>query len=451
MPVREGAMTCSSCHNPHGSANVRLLKIGTTIDESCASCHAEKRGPYLWEHAPVANACVTCHDPHGSNNERMLVAKLPFLCQRCHVTSRHPPTVYDGFVLNNSTNANKIYRPLVHGLPPADPRLERPVRAVLPALGGRMRCAPTDDPRVRLLAPAAGRSEPGCASNRPPPQQPPGVRRRPTPRPSSGRSTSASAAPTATGDAARFERYRDLRDGAFSRILFEKDTDSVPVRRERREHRLPRSAVSRATTSAARCSSRGVFDSIPLNYSYITSTPWVEASPGVFTLDLAARQQVQAKTRSSACRRTSRELEHAVDLSRPRARRSICSRCARPAASAAPTTRSSDLGARRGVLVDQEDRAAAVGRVVRVQRRQRSCRSPLDNRTNDAIGRPRVDAHAGDVPRRLERLLVRQQHQGARLGQRVPRHRYEPVSIPAATATATVRRRGGCRWRPATA
>jgi DmsE family decaheme c-type cytochrome len=108
MPVREGQMTCSSCHNPHGSVNLRLLKTGTTIDEACASCHAEKRGPYLWEHAPVANSCVTCHDPHGSNNDRMLVAKLPYLCQRCHVTSRHPPTVYEGYLLANSTNGNKI-------------------------------------------------------------------------------------------------------------------------------------------------------------------------------------------------------------------------------------------------------------------------------------------------------------------------------------------------------
>lgn len=109
MPVREGKLSCSSCHNIHGSANLKLLKAGTTIDESCTSCHAEKRGPYLWEHAPVANACVTCHDPHGSNNDRMLAQKVPFLCQRCHVTSRHPPTVYDGFVLNNSTSANKIF------------------------------------------------------------------------------------------------------------------------------------------------------------------------------------------------------------------------------------------------------------------------------------------------------------------------------------------------------
>jgi DmsE family decaheme c-type cytochrome len=108
MPVREGRMQCSSCHNVHGSPNMRLLKTGTTVDESCTSCHTEKRGPYLWEHAPVADSCVTCHDPHGSNNDRMLVAKPPYLCQRCHVTSRHPPTVYDGFLLGSSTNANKM-------------------------------------------------------------------------------------------------------------------------------------------------------------------------------------------------------------------------------------------------------------------------------------------------------------------------------------------------------
>jgi DmsE family decaheme c-type cytochrome len=109
MPVREGKMSCSSCHNVHGSTNVRLLKAGTTLDESCVSCHAEKRGPFLWEHAPVSESCTTCHDPHGSNNDRMLIAKQPFLCQRCHVTSRHPPTVYEGYLLQNSQNANKIF------------------------------------------------------------------------------------------------------------------------------------------------------------------------------------------------------------------------------------------------------------------------------------------------------------------------------------------------------
>jgi DmsE family decaheme c-type cytochrome len=109
MPVREGGLVCSSCHNVHGSTNVRLLRAGTTIDESCTSCHADKRGPYLWEHAPVSESCITCHDSHGTNNDRMLVSKQPFLCQRCHVTSRHPPTVYEGYLLQNSQNANKIF------------------------------------------------------------------------------------------------------------------------------------------------------------------------------------------------------------------------------------------------------------------------------------------------------------------------------------------------------
>ena len=48
MPVREGKMSCSSCHNPHGSiANVKALKVGNSVDESCTSCHAEMRGPDL--------------------------------------------------------------------------------------------------------------------------------------------------------------------------------------------------------------------------------------------------------------------------------------------------------------------------------------------------------------------------------------------------------------------
>ncbi len=109
MPVQEGALECSSCHNPHGSRGVKLLKRGSTVNAMCESCHAEKRGPHLWEHAPVVESCTTCHDAHGSTNDRMLVAKEPFLCQRCHVTSQHPATAYDGYALANTTIANRIY------------------------------------------------------------------------------------------------------------------------------------------------------------------------------------------------------------------------------------------------------------------------------------------------------------------------------------------------------
>jgi DmsE family decaheme c-type cytochrome len=104
MPVREGKMDCTTCHNPHGSTNVRMLKTGNTINETCASCHAEKRGPFLWDHAAGRENCASCHDPHGSNNDRMLVAKDPMLCQRCHVSSRHPATIYDGTQIAAASN-----------------------------------------------------------------------------------------------------------------------------------------------------------------------------------------------------------------------------------------------------------------------------------------------------------------------------------------------------------
>jgi DmsE family decaheme c-type cytochrome len=104
MPVREGKMDCSSCHNQHGSTNVRMLRAGNTVNEFCASCHSEKRGPFLWDHAPVRESCITCHDPHGSGNDRMLVAKAPMLCQRCHVGTGHPVRPYDGVALTASSN-----------------------------------------------------------------------------------------------------------------------------------------------------------------------------------------------------------------------------------------------------------------------------------------------------------------------------------------------------------
>lgn len=95
MPLAEGKMECSSCHNPHGATNVKNLRVGNWINEACISCHTDKRGPFLFEHAAGRESCVSCHDPHGSNNHAMLVARPPMLCQRCHIGSRHPSTMYD--------------------------------------------------------------------------------------------------------------------------------------------------------------------------------------------------------------------------------------------------------------------------------------------------------------------------------------------------------------------
>ncbi len=93
-PVREGKMDCASCHDPHDSTKPKMVSA-EWVNEKCLSCHTEKRGPFLWEHAPVRENCLNCHDPHGSNHDKLLVAKLPYLCQRCHLNTRHPGTLYD--------------------------------------------------------------------------------------------------------------------------------------------------------------------------------------------------------------------------------------------------------------------------------------------------------------------------------------------------------------------
>ncbi|HEV2680556.1 MAG TPA: DmsE family decaheme c-type cytochrome [Rhodanobacter sp.] len=89
MPLPEGQMACTDCHNPHGSITKPLLKTDT-INETCYTCHAEKRGPFLFEHAPVRANCLNCHDVHGSNQQTLLVAPIPMLCQQCHTMTLHP-------------------------------------------------------------------------------------------------------------------------------------------------------------------------------------------------------------------------------------------------------------------------------------------------------------------------------------------------------------------------
>ena len=92
-PMREGQVVCADCHNPHGGVGPSML-ARATVNETCYQCHAEKRGPFLFEHEPVQDNCVNCHNPHGTNNDNMLVLRPPMLCQTCHIWSRHPGTNY---------------------------------------------------------------------------------------------------------------------------------------------------------------------------------------------------------------------------------------------------------------------------------------------------------------------------------------------------------------------
>jgi DmsE family decaheme c-type cytochrome len=94
-PVGDGDLTCTSCHAPHDSLNPALLKK-PTLNQTCYTCHAQTRGPFLWEHPAVAEDCSNCHKPHGSVNPTLLTLRPPLLCQQCHSSAGHPSTAFTG-------------------------------------------------------------------------------------------------------------------------------------------------------------------------------------------------------------------------------------------------------------------------------------------------------------------------------------------------------------------
>lgn len=93
-PIREGKMTCTDCHNPHGSATPKMIRAAS-VNEQCYTCHQEKQGPFLWEHPPVQESCLNCHTPHGSNHIKLQKASVPYLCQQCHANLQHPSELLD--------------------------------------------------------------------------------------------------------------------------------------------------------------------------------------------------------------------------------------------------------------------------------------------------------------------------------------------------------------------
>jgi DmsE family decaheme c-type cytochrome len=84
--VDQGLVRCTDCHNQHGGFLTKQLRATAAQDQVCFKCHADKAGPFAFEHEPIkTEGCVACHQPHGSTNPRLLKrSQVNLLCLECH-------------------------------------------------------------------------------------------------------------------------------------------------------------------------------------------------------------------------------------------------------------------------------------------------------------------------------------------------------------------------------
>lgn len=106
-PLREGKVACSDCHNAHGTAGPKNL-VRDSVNDTCYTCHMEKRGPFVRTHQPVQEDCSICHNPHGTMNDNLLKVRAPWMCQQCHEPTSHRGNV--GSFTGTSTSANTLAR-----------------------------------------------------------------------------------------------------------------------------------------------------------------------------------------------------------------------------------------------------------------------------------------------------------------------------------------------------
>jgi DmsE family decaheme c-type cytochrome len=122
--VNEGLVQCTDCHDQHGSAGnwesghqVRQVRTSATGDAVCFKCHADKQGPFVFEHAVVrTEGCSACHISHGGANPHMLkYSNTALLCLSCHTGAAfgHAPVMDPQMATQQ--NACQLCHVQIHG------------------------------------------------------------------------------------------------------------------------------------------------------------------------------------------------------------------------------------------------------------------------------------------------------------------------------------------------
>lgn len=83
-PIGPNRLTCGSCHESHKGPATRGSATTLSANEACLQCHASQRGPHVFEHEALREGCTSCHQPHGSVNAKLLTERNAVLCLKCH-------------------------------------------------------------------------------------------------------------------------------------------------------------------------------------------------------------------------------------------------------------------------------------------------------------------------------------------------------------------------------
>ena len=98
-----------TCHR-RGDGNRKITTLVGRVDETCFSCHINKRkwmkNSYI--HGPAATGdCTVCHDPHGGKFPYMLWADPKMdICIACHTDKQNIKKKKKGFVEHGIIEGN---------------------------------------------------------------------------------------------------------------------------------------------------------------------------------------------------------------------------------------------------------------------------------------------------------------------------------------------------------
>ena len=81
----EQPFQCDQCHSGHQNDPTSQLSLQGK-GAVCTDCHVEVSGPFEFPHPALeVNGCSSCHEPHGSTNPRLLTRLTTInLCMDCH-------------------------------------------------------------------------------------------------------------------------------------------------------------------------------------------------------------------------------------------------------------------------------------------------------------------------------------------------------------------------------